>query len=85
MNTTMTGIEIYHLLARRNLSWSRRDASHFILKMNPSYLAQRGHLPLSHRAMLNLFTHLWQERRYVLAARVAWVILWGSPAAAEQP
>lgn len=81
---TMTGIQAYQLLARENLSWSRRDTSQFILKMNPSYLAQRGHLPLSDRAMLHLFRHLWQERRYLLAAKIGRAILWGSASGAEQ-
>lgn len=81
---TITGIEIHHRLVRAKLAWSLRDTSQFILKMNPSYLAQRGHLPLSDRAMPSLFRHVWQERRYILAAKIGRAILWGSPPAAEE-
>ena len=73
---TMTGIQAYQELARLKLSWSYRDASRFILKMNPSYLAQRGHLPLSHRAAIHLFRYLMHEHRYILAAKVGRAILW---------
>lgn len=72
-----TGIALYHYLARKKVTWSRRDASSYLFGMNPSYLAQRGDRELSERALINLFRRLWEERRYLLAARVACVVLWG--------
>lgn len=77
MNTT--GIDLYHYLARRKVTWSRRDCSQFLLGMNPSYLAQRGDRELSERALINLFQHLWGEHRFWLCWKVARIILWRRP------
>jgi hypothetical protein len=74
---TTTGIHIYHLLARRKLTRRLRDCSSPFLGMNASYLAQGGDRELSERALIHLFRRLWEERHYILAARVAWVILFG--------
>lgn len=73
----MNGIEIYAECERKNLTWSRRDFSQWLLGMNPSYLVQRGDRPLSQAALTNLFQHLWGKRRYLLAAKVGRAILWG--------
>lgn len=81
---TMTGIEIYHLLARRKLTWSRRDASVFLLGKNPSYLAQCGDRPLPNGALVHLFRHLWATGHIVMAARIGWLILWGSSPRGDQ-
>lgn len=72
-----TGISLYQYLARHKVTWSKRDASTYLFGMNPSYLAQLGDGELSERALINLFQHLWEERRYVIALRVARAILWG--------
>lgn len=73
-----TGLEIYRLLARRKLTWSLRDCSTYLLGKNPSYLAQRGHLPLSERSLVRLFRHLWATGHIAMAARIGWLILWES-------
>ena len=75
-----TGIDIYHHLARRKLTWSLRDCSTHFLGMNASYLAQRGDRELSERAMINLFQRLWEERRFLLCWKVARLILFGGAA-----
>lgn len=79
LNTGMftTGIDIYHQLERRKLTWSLRDCSSHFLGMNPSYLAQRGDRELSLQALTNLFRRLWEERHFILAFRVARAILFG--------
>jgi hypothetical protein len=75
-----TGTALYHYLAHRKVTWSRRDASEFIFGMNPSWLAQRGDREVSPAALINLFQFLWRERRYWLAFNVARAILWGGRA-----
>ena len=75
-----TGIQLYRSLEDAKVTWSRRDCSAFVLVINPSYLAQRGDRRLSERALINAFRHLWTERRYWLAWKVARAILWGKEA-----
>lgn len=75
MNTT--GISLYQYLERHKATWSKRDASTYLFGMNPSYLAQRGDRELSERALINLFQHLWRERRFLLCWKVARLVLWG--------
>lgn len=82
MNTT--GTAIYLLLERKKITWSRRDASTYLLGMNPSYLAQRGDRELSERALINLFQFLWRERRYSLALGVAHELLFRRPTGSSQ-
>lgn len=77
MNTT--GISLYQYLERHKATWSKRDASTYLFGMNPSYLAQRGDREISERALINLFQHLWGERRFLLCWKVAQVILWRRP------
>ena len=62
-------------LTRRNLTWSLRDYSSHYLGMAPNYACLRGDRGPSERALINLFRRLWEERHYILAARVAWTIL----------
>lgn len=81
---TNAGIDFYHQLARRNLTTSLRDYSSHYLGMAPNYACLRANRDPSERALINLFRRLWEERHYILAARVARAILWGSPEAAEQ-
>jgi hypothetical protein len=77
---TDTGIDLYHQLARRNLTSSQRDYSSHYLGMAENYACLRGDRGPSERAMINLFRRLWGERHYVLAMQVAWAILWESRA-----
>lgn len=71
-----TDQNIYHQLARRCLTTSQRDFSRYYLGMADNYACLRGDRPPSERAMINLFRRLWDERHYILAAKVAWLILW---------
>jgi hypothetical protein len=73
----MTGMNIYHELSRRNLTWSLRDLSGHYYQMAPNYACLRGDRGPSERALINLFQRLCEERHYILAARVAWMILFG--------
>jgi hypothetical protein len=74
---SITGIALYRKLEAANATWSMRDCSAFVLGMNASYLAQRGELVLSERALINAFRHLWRERKFWLAWTVARSLLWG--------
>jgi hypothetical protein len=76
----MTGIDIYQHLAQRGLTTSLRDYSSYYLGMAENYACLRGDRGPSERALINLFRRLWEERRYLLAGRVAWVILFGGAA-----
>ena len=71
-----TGIDFYHPLARRGLTTSRRDYSSYYLGMAENYACLRGERTPSPTALINLFRRLWEERHFILAARVAWAILW---------
>lgn len=75
------GPDFYCLLAKRGLTTSRRDYSTYYLSMAPNYACLRGDRGPSDRALINLFRRLLDERRYWLAAKVAWTILFE----AEQP
>lgn len=72
-----TDQDIYHQLARRGLTTSQRDFSTYYLGMAANYACLRGDRAPSERALINLFRRLWDERHFVLAAQVAWLILWG--------
>lgn len=74
----ITDQNIYHQLASRGLTTSQRDYSSYYLGMSANYACLRGDRAPSERAMINLFRRLWAERHYILAARVAWLILWGA-------
>ncbi len=78
INTAMTnaGIDFYQLLTRKKYTWSLRDYSSHYLGMAENYACLRGDRGPSERALINLFRRLWEERHYLLAARVAWTILW---------
>lgn len=67
--------DFYLLLAKRGLTTSQRDFSTYYLSMAPNYMCLRGDRGPSERALINLFRRLWDERRYWLAARIAWAIL----------
>lgn len=78
INTDMmnAGIAFYTTLAERGLTTSLRDYSSYYLGMAENYACLRGDRGPSERALINLFRRLWEERRYLLAARVARAILW---------
>jgi len=75
--TMRTDHDIYYQLARRGLTKSQRDYSSYYLGMAENYACLRGDRGPSERALVNLFRRLWGERHYILAAKVAWLILWG--------
>jgi hypothetical protein len=75
-----TGMDFYHLLAKRGLTTSQRDYSAYYLGMAENYACLRGDRGPSERASINLFRRLWEERRYLLAIKVARLILWGGSA-----
>ena len=67
--------DIYDILFERGLTTSQRDFSTYWLGRSPSYLATVGHL--SDAAMIALCRKLIEERRWLLAIRVAHMILFG--------
>lgn len=75
--STMKADLIFIELSRRGLTWSLRDLSQHYYGMAPNYACLRGDRGPSERALINLFGRLWEERHYILAARVAWTILFG--------
>lgn len=75
---SQTDPDFYHQLERRGLTSSQRDFSSYYLNMAPNYFCLRGKRGLSERALVNLFRRLWDERRPMLAWRVAHQLLFGS-------
>ena len=73
MNTDPT---IYHLLQRRGLTHSRRHASTELFGAAANYLCLRGDRGPSEKALIHLFRRLLPTHP-ILAARVAWTILFG--------
>lgn len=69
---------LYRLLKSRGCTNSQRDFSSYYLNMAPNYLCLRGERGLSERALINLFRRLWDERRPLLAWRVAHQLLFRS-------
>ncbi len=70
-------IELYRQLLRTGATHSLRDFSSYYLGMaeNAACLSlKRG--GFSARGRINLFRRLWEERRYLLALKVARLILW---------
>jgi len=74
---TNTDFAIREELTRRKLTWSLRDYSSHYLGMAPNYACLRGDRGPSQRALINMFRRLCEERHYILAAKVAWTILFG--------
>lgn len=68
-------IDIYETLLKRGLTTSQRDFSTYYAGKSPSYLATTG--TLSESAMLAVFRRLIDERRWLLAIRVAREVLFG--------
>lgn len=69
---------LYHLFERRGLTRSRRNFSAEWLGGAPNYLALREYRPPSLEVLVLLFQKLCREGAFILAARVAVMILWPS-------
>ena len=67
--------DIYETLRKRGLTTSQRDFSTYYAGKSPSYLATTH--GLSEGAMLAVFRKLIEERRWLLAIRVARMVLFG--------
>ena len=67
--------DIYNILLKRGLTTSQRDFSTYWVGKSPSYLATTG--GLSDGAMIAVFRKLIEEQRWLLAIRVAHMILFG--------
>jgi len=68
-------IDIYETLLKRGLTTSQRDFSTHYAGKSPSYLATTH--ALSAGAMVAVFRKLMEERRWLLAMRVAHTVLFG--------
>ena len=69
-------MDIYHHFLARGLTDSQRHFSSAWLRHAENYLSVRGSRGPSADALIELFQTLWREGRPLLAARVAWAILW---------
>lgn len=69
---------LYHLFKRRGLTRSRRQFSSEWLGAAPNYIALRGCRAPSPDVLVNLFQKLCRKGAFILAARVALMILWPS-------
>lgn len=67
---------IYHHFLERGLTDSQRHFSSAWLGRAENYLCLRGERGPSSDALVNLFQKLWRGGRLVLAAKVAWTLLW---------
>jgi hypothetical protein len=66
---------IYALLFKRGLTTSQRDFSVYWLGKSPSYYATTG--AQSEGAMVAVFRKLFEEGRWLLALRVARMVMFG--------
>jgi hypothetical protein len=69
--------DIYNILLKRGLTNSQRDFSIRYAGKSPSYLATKQ--TLSEGAMIAVFRKLIAEGRWLLACRVARMVLFGRP------
>jgi hypothetical protein len=67
--------DIYELLLKRGLTTSQRDFSTYWAGKSPSYFATTG--GLSEGAMIAVFRKLFEEGRWLLALRVARMVMFG--------
>ena len=74
-------MDIYHLFQRRGLTDSQRHFSSAWLNKAENYTSLRGARGPSSDALIELFQNLVREGRLMLAARVAWAVLWLKPEA----
>lgn len=69
-------MDIYHHFHARGLTDSRRHFSSAWLVRAENYMCLRSGREASADALIQLFQTLWREGRLMLAARVAWAVLW---------
>lgn len=67
--------DIYETLRKRGLTTSQRDFSTYYAGKSPSYLATTN--GLSDGAMIAVFRRLIEEGRWLIAIRVARMVLFG--------
>ncbi len=68
-------MDIFTTLMEAGLTTGKRDFSTYWAGRSPSYLATTG--TLSEGAMIAVFRRLIEERRWLLAMRVAHMVLFG--------
>ena len=73
-------MDIYQHFHRYGLCGSKREFS-AMLNRAENYMCLRGERGPSADALIELFQTLWREGHLVLAARVAWAVLWLKPEA----
>ncbi|WP_341022428.1 DUF6626 family protein [Brevundimonas diminuta] len=69
-------MDIYHHFHQRGLTDSHRHFSSAWLGRAENYLCLRGSRGPSADVLIALFQTLVRERKFALAARVAWAVLW---------
>lgn len=69
-------MDIYQHFLTLGLTDSQRHFSSAWLRKAENYLCLRGDRGPSTDALVGLFQTLWREGRVMLAARVAWAVLW---------
>lgn len=74
-------MDIYHLFQRCGLTDSQRHFSSAWLNKAENYICLRGARGPSSDALIELFQTLVREGHLMLAARVAWAVLWLKPEA----
>ena len=74
-------MDIYHLFYRHGLTSSKRQFSSVWLGRADNYLCLRAGRGPSADALISLFQTLVRERHLMLAAKVAWAVLWLKPEA----
>jgi len=74
-------MDIYLHFEARGLTDSQRHFSSAWLGRADNYLCLRAGRGPSADALVGLFQTLWREGRFLLAARVAWALLWLRPEA----
>lgn len=74
-------MDIYHLFQRRGLTDSQRHFSSAWLCCAENYVSLRAGREPSADVLITLFQKLVREGRLMLAARVAWAVLWLKPEA----
>lgn len=74
-------MDIYHLFHCRGLTDSQRHFSSAWLNRAENYLCLRAGRGPSADVLITLFQTLVREGRLMLAARVAWAVLWLKPGA----
>lgn len=67
---------IYNHFFELGLTDSRRHFSSAWLGRSENYMCLRSGREASADALVELFQTLWREGRLMLAARVAWTVLW---------